>query len=99
MGTVMLTAICIFFGAVGLLVLHIFENETPKKHLKKIRQLELRKIERIQNSMKDHAKQEWVKDENDNLVLRDLEYYEKKAFYQDNAFAEDVNSLADKEYK
>ena len=97
MGTVMLTAICIFFGAVGLLVLHIFENETPKKHLKKIRQLELREVERIQNSMKDHAKQEWVR-ENDTLVLKDIDQ-KKKHFYKDNAFAEDVTSLADKKFK
>ena len=83
MGTVMLTAICIFFGAVGLLVLHIFENETPKKHLKKIRQLELREVERIQN---------------DTLVLKDIDQ-KKKHFYQDNAFAEDVTSLADKKFK
>ena len=93
----MLTAICIFFGAVGLLVLHIFENETPKKHLKKIRQLELREVERIQNSMKDHAKQEWVR-ENDTLVLKDIDQ-KKKHFYKDNAFAEDVTSLADKKFK
>lgn len=93
---------------IALIVLSIHEHGSVKAHLKIIRQKELRKIERGQNAFKDKdfAKQEWVHDrENSTLVLKPLEdrvaeYNEKqKHFYTDNAFAEDVTSLADKEYK
>ena len=91
---------------IALIVLSIHEHGSVKSHLKIIRQKELREIERGQNALKDKdfAKQEWVREGN-HLVLKNLEdrvadyNKEEKHFYTDNAFAEDVTTLADKEYK
>ena len=97
-------------GIVALVVLSIHEHGSVGKHLKEMRQKELRAIERGQKSFKDKdfAKQEWVHDKkNSTLVLKDLEnrvaeYNEKRdkpAWRTDNAFSENVKDLADKEFK
>jgi len=85
---------------IALIVLSIHEHGSVKSHRKIIRQKELREVERGQNALKDKdfAKQEWVREGN-HLVLRAIKEEKEKHFYKDNAFAEDVTSLADKEYK
>jgi len=92
---------------IALIVLSIHEHGSVKSHRKIIRQKELREVERGQNALKDKdfAKQEWVREGN-HLVLKDLPSYldnypdtRKEHFYKDNAFAEDVTSLADKKFK
>ena len=99
-------------GIVALVVLSIHEHGSVGKHLKEMRQKELRAIEEGQNKFKDKdfAKQEWVHDKkNSTLVLKDLEnrvaeynMEEKEklpAWRVDNAFSENVKDLADKEFK
>jgi hypothetical protein len=90
----------VLMAIVTLVVLSIHEHGSVGQHLKQMRQKELREMERGQNALKDKdfAKQEWVREGN-HLVLRAIKEEKEKHFYKDNAFAEDVTSLADKEYK
>jgi|TARA_B110000263_G_C15132196_1_gene429388 uncharacterized protein YxeA len=101
----------IVMALIAFFILHIGEHGSINKQLKEMRQKELRELEESQNSRRDFATQEWVR-KGDHLVLQNIDSNlkdledrvtdyneEKKHFYQDNAFAEDVTSLADKKFK